>query len=70
MFFYFLCDIMDKNGGDTMNSCNITLSCKKIGQFDLVVIGGGCTGVFAAVRAARLGLKVAVVLRLGSEHGD
>ena len=28
---------------------------------DLCVIGGSCTGVFAAVRAARLGLRVAVV---------
>ncbi len=32
-----------------------------IGEFDLVVVGGSCTGVFAAVRAARLGLKVAIV---------
>ena len=44
-----------------MNSCNITLSCKEFGKFDLVVVGGGCTGVFAAVRAARLGLKVAII---------
>jgi hypothetical protein len=28
---------------------------------DLCVVGGSCTGVFAAVRGARLGLKVAVV---------
>jgi hypothetical protein len=28
---------------------------------DLCVIGGSCTGVFAAVRAARLGLNVAIV---------
>lgn len=28
---------------------------------DLCVVGGSCTGVFAAVRAARLGLRVAVV---------
>ena len=28
---------------------------------DLCVVGGSCTGVFAAVRAARLGLSVAVV---------
>lgn len=28
---------------------------------DLCVIGGSCTGVYAAVRAARLGLKVAIV---------
>lgn len=31
------------------------------GEFDLCVIGGSCTGIFAAVRAARLGLAVAVV---------
>ncbi|MFA4945833.1 MAG: FAD-dependent oxidoreductase [Lentisphaeria bacterium] len=30
-------------------------------ECDLCVIGGGCTGVFAAVRAARLGLAVALV---------
>jgi len=30
---------------------------------DLCVIGGSCTGVFAAVRAARLGLSVAIVER-------
>lgn len=28
---------------------------------DLCVIGDSCTGVFAAVRAARLGLSVAIV---------
>lgn len=31
------------------------------GEFDLVVAGGSSTGVFAAVTAARLGLKVAIV---------
>jgi len=30
-------------------------------QADLCVVGGSCTGVFAAVRAARLGLSVALV---------
>jgi len=30
-------------------------------EADVVVIGGGCTGVFAAVRAARLGMRVAIV---------
>jgi len=30
-------------------------------EFDLVVVGGSCTGVFAAVRASRLGLRVAIV---------
>ena len=32
-----------------------------VDEVDLVVIGGSCTGVFAAVRAARMGLRVAVV---------
>jgi len=32
-------------------------------EVDLVVVGGSCTGVFAAVRAARLGLKVAIIER-------
>lgn len=32
-----------------------------VGEFDIVVIGGSCTGVFAAVRAARLGAKVAII---------
>ena len=32
-----------------------------IGDFDLCVVGGSATGVFAAVRAARLGAKVAIV---------
>lgn len=32
---------------------------------DLCVVGGSCTGVFAAVRAARLGLRVALVERQG-----
>lgn len=32
-----------------------------MGQFDLVVVGGGIAGISAAVSAARLGLKVALV---------
>lgn len=32
-------------------------------EVDLCVLGGSCTGVFAAVRAARLGAKVAVIER-------
>ena len=32
-----------------------------VGDFDLCVIGGSCTGVFAAVSAARLGARVAIV---------
>ena len=44
-----------------MCNTDVTLSCKNFGHFDVVVVGGGCTGVFAAVRAARKGLKVAIV---------
>lgn len=32
-----------------------------ISEVDICVVGGSCTGVFAAVRAARLGAKVAIV---------
>ena len=31
------------------------------GEFDICVVGGRCTGVFAAVRAAQLGARVAIV---------
>ena len=34
---------------------------KVAAEVDICVIGGSCTGVFAAVRAARLGAKVAVI---------
>jgi len=44
-----------------MQNTDITLSCKDFGHFDVIVVGGGCSGVFAAVRAARKGLKVAIV---------
>ncbi len=40
-----------------------------LGEYDLCVLGGSCTGVFAAIRAARLGLSVAIVERLGSFGG-
>ncbi|WP_269523132.1 FAD-dependent oxidoreductase [Coraliomargarita parva] len=39
------------------------------GEYDLCVLGGSCTGVFAAVRAARLGLSVALIERMGSFGG-
>jgi hypothetical protein len=32
-----------------------------ISEVDICVLGGSCTGVFAAVRASRLGSKVAIV---------
>ena len=44
-----------------MHNTDVTLSCKDFGHFDAVVVGGGCCGVFAAVRAAQAGLKVAIV---------
>lgn len=40
-----------------------------VGAFDLVVLGGSCTGVFAAIRAARLGLSVALVEKMGCFGG-
>lgn len=40
-----------------------------VGEFDLCVLGGSCTGVFAAIRAARLGLSVALVERMGCFGG-
>jgi glycerol-3-phosphate dehydrogenase len=38
-------------------------------ECDLCVIGGGCTGVFCAVRAARLGATVALVENNGFFDG-
>lgn len=32
-----------------------------INEVDIMVVGGGCTGTFAAIRAARLGAKVALI---------
>lgn len=40
-----------------------------IGEYDLCVIGGSCTGLFAAIRAARLGLSVAIIERMGCLGG-
>lgn len=40
-----------------------------VGEYDLCVLGGSCTGVFAAVRAARLGLSVALVEQMGCFGG-
>lgn len=39
----------------------MSLEPEDVGQFDLVVVGGGVAGCSAAVTAARLGLKVALV---------
>ena len=40
-----------------------------IQECDVCVLGGSCTGVFAAIRAARLGLSVALVERMGCFGG-
>jgi len=40
-----------------------------IDQADICVIGGSCTGVFAAIRAARLGAKVAIIEKHNSFGG-
>lgn len=40
-----------------------------INEVDICVLGGSCTGVFAAVRAARLGAKVAIVEKTNSFGG-
>lgn len=38
-------------------------------EADVCVVGGSCTGLFAAVRAARLGAKVALVEQQGRLGG-
>jgi len=40
-----------------------------IEEADVCVLGGSCTGVFAAIRAARLGARVVLVERMGSFGG-
>ncbi len=40
-----------------------------LGEYDVCVLGGSCTGVFAAVCAARAGCSVALVERMGSFGG-
>ncbi len=49
--------------------CNYVLEPERkipvIAETDLLVAGGSCTGVFAAVRAARLGLKVVLIEQQG-----
>ena len=47
----------------------LQIPCKEFGNFDLVVVGGGCTGVMAAVRAARMGVRVAIVEKSGCFGG-
>jgi heterodisulfide reductase subunit A-like polyferredoxin len=40
-----------------------------IADVDICVLGGSCTGVFAAVRAARLGASVALVEKMNCFGG-
>ena len=40
-----------------------------IGNYDICVVGGGCTGVLAAVSAARLGARVAIIENCGMFGG-
>lgn len=40
-----------------------------VDEVDLAVIGGSCTGVFAAIRAARFGLRVAIIEALNQFGG-
>ena len=40
------------------------------GQFDLIVIGAGPGGYVAAIKAAKLGLKTAVIENTSFDHPD
>lgn len=46
-----------------MNSLQITKTVPVVGDYDLIVAGGGCAGWVAAVSAARAGLRTALVER-------
>ena len=48
-----------------MKSITVTKTVDVIGSYDVVVLGGGPAGVFAAIAAAREGAKVALVERFG-----
>ena len=48
-----------------MKTVTITKSIAVVGDYDVVVCGGGPAGVFAAIAAAREGAKVALVERFG-----
>ena len=49
------------HGGD--DPARTAGAAKAAGEFDVCVVGGSCTGVFAAVRAAAAGMRVALVER-------
>jgi len=51
-------------GDEDVTASYVTETEKRVrlaGDYDVCVLGGSCTGVFAAVRAAQLGAKVALV---------
>jgi hypothetical protein len=52
------------DGGDSLAEWRrklLNIEVREAGQYDLVVIGGGAAGICAAVSAARLGVRVALV---------
>ena len=51
-----------KEQTDTPSSCiKLCENVQVVDEADICVLGGSCTGVFAAVRAARLGARVIIV---------
>ena len=48
-----------------MKNITITKQVAVVGSYDVVVVGGGPAGVFAAIAAAREGAKVAIIERYG-----
>ena len=48
-----------------MDTVNLTKTVPVVGEYDVVVCGGGPAGFIAAVSAARMGCRTALVERLG-----
>ena len=48
-----------------MENINLTKTVPVVGKFDVVVCGGGPAGFIAAISAARMGCRTALVERLG-----
>ena len=57
----------DRRSGDAVRGVPVTAEAPT--DFDVVVAGGSCTGVFAALRAAEAGAKVALVEMSGGFGG-
>lgn len=58
----------DSAGGMALSKSTFN-SLPSAGSFDVVVVGGSCTGVFAALRAAETGLRVALIEMSGGFGG-